>query len=146
MADLLTRKYADASSPGSPRNINRYPCVIGATPPLGEPTDRQEKPAQSNRHPPRGDPRLAINAHGAFELPIRSSTASVHQQIGLSKHAQQQPVGWLFTNELPAREPSLAIANRISAKARAPERILQRRTNNSLKRFADLWADAKSGV
>ena len=78
-----------------------------------------------------------MNAHETFESPIRSSTAAIHQQIGLSKRAQKQPVGWFSTNELPVSEPSIAIAGRISSKLRAPERILQQRTSNSLKRFAN---------
>ncbi len=80
---------------------------------------------------------VVMNGHETLEPPIRSSTAASHQQIGLSKRAQQQWVGWLSTNELRAREPSVAIANRISAKTRVPERILPQHTANLLKRFAD---------
>jgi len=49
MVDLLTGEYTDASPPEAPRNTNRYPCVIGATPSRSERTGRQEKPAQGNR-------------------------------------------------------------------------------------------------
>ena len=50
MIDLLAGEYADASPPEPPRNLNRCPRVIGATPPWSECTGRQEKPAQGNRH------------------------------------------------------------------------------------------------
>jgi hypothetical protein len=88
MADLLTREYADTSPPEAPRNPNRYPCVIGATPSPSEHAGRHEKPAQGNRHGLRDDRMVVMNAHETFELPIRSSTAAICQQIGLPKRAQ----------------------------------------------------------
>ena len=78
-----------------------------------------------------------MNAHETFEPPIGPSTAAIYQQIESSKRAQQQWVGWIFANELPARESSIENPGRICSKTRIPGRILRHLTSNLLKRFAE---------
>jgi hypothetical protein len=114
MVDLLTRECAAASRPGLPRNTNRYPCVIGATPPRSERIGRQEKSAEGNRH--------------------RIETIG----FGDSKRAHWQSVGPVPTNELRAREASAANAEReFSQNSRARAYILLCLVFNLSKRLAN---------